>query len=148
MRLDERLIPRGEYCYDSLGCCPYWDRRLPKTKEEHRICEEENKNKVVYCRYLKKSEAELDLLWDQVKGCGKNTYDYDMRHRIVRKADGKFSVREVYYEDGKIVSIEPLYFHMHGYNSPEQLTKEMGIILEDIQAGEIIDESEVVDESI
>ncbi len=54
-------IPKGLYCYDENGTCPYWSFELDKPKQENG-----------YCAYLKIGDWESDgigLLWDQVKFC-------------------------------------------------------------------------------
>lgn len=59
-------IPKGCYCYDENGLCPYWDKDLTKPDQENG-----------YCHYLKKGDDELKLglLWDQCKECGENLDD-------------------------------------------------------------------------
>ena len=57
-------IPKGIYCYDKNGKCPYWDKDLSKPHQENG-----------YCHYLKTGDWEakhISLLWDQVKECGEN----------------------------------------------------------------------------
>ena len=60
-----RVIPWGDYCYDSKGSCPYWDMA-------------ENKEGVDngFCWFIGKGDWWEDescgLLWDQIKMCGKN----------------------------------------------------------------------------
>lgn len=73
---DKSLIPKGIYCYDNLGFCPYWDK-----SDEHP--HQENG----YCAFLERGDWEaeipadfpehfpiscISLLWDQVKECGEN----------------------------------------------------------------------------
>jgi hypothetical protein len=59
-------IPKGIYCYDENGICPYWKRCLDIEKQQNG-----------YCEYLEKGDWEMDfgLLWDQVKECGINEDD-------------------------------------------------------------------------
>ncbi len=81
-------IPKGHYCYDEKGTCPYWSSKddLPEQENGH-------------CSFLNKSDYELNeergemkwfnqkgevsqitrpheipssLLWDMVKECGEN----------------------------------------------------------------------------
>ena len=49
-----KKIPKGIYCYDENGRCPYWERK--KAGEG-------------YCHVIQKSSY---LLWDQCKECGIN----------------------------------------------------------------------------
>jgi N-glycosidase YbiA len=73
---DKSLIPKGIYCYDNLGLCPYWDK-----SDEHP--HQENG----YCAFLGRGDWEAEipadfpghfpvscvsLLWDQVKECHEN----------------------------------------------------------------------------
>ena len=56
-------IPKGVYCYDENGVCPFWSRiALAPTIDSG------------YCSFLARSDAEVGfgLLWDQVKECGVN----------------------------------------------------------------------------
>lgn len=59
-------IPKGCYCYDVNGVCPYW-----KLNTQH---EEQNNG---YCSFLKEGDWDnnsgFGLLWDQVKLCNINT---------------------------------------------------------------------------
>lgn len=51
-------IPKGIYCYNNDGVCPYWD-----------MFEEYNG----YCHYLKMSDNDFEtmsFLFDQIKECG------------------------------------------------------------------------------
>ena len=63
-------IPRGLYCYDENGVCPYWSILKDKPYQENG-----------YCSYMKIGDWEADhffsLLWDQVKECGIND-DWDV----------------------------------------------------------------------
>lgn len=57
-------IPKGIYCYDKNGVCPYWSRNPDYPNQENG-----------YCSYLMRGDWEanhLSLLWDQVKECGIN----------------------------------------------------------------------------
>lgn len=58
---DLSLIPKGIYCYDENGICPYWPKRKDKPNMENG-----------YCSFLGWGDWEqegLTLLWDQVKEC-------------------------------------------------------------------------------
>lgn len=61
--MDESNIPKGLYCYDHNGICPYWSIS--------RLHESQNNG---YCSFLKRGDWEVDfgLLWDQVKECNIN----------------------------------------------------------------------------
>jgi len=57
----ESVVPRGMYCYDGRGNCPYWDKA------------ENAQNQVNgFCWLMGKGDwdEDMDLLWDQCKGCG------------------------------------------------------------------------------
>ena len=79
----DNLIPRGVYCYDEVGVCPYWDSDKDKPYQYNG-----------YCWFLEKGDWDLNkekkwtntqtgeietgdeiglpmsLLWDQCKECG------------------------------------------------------------------------------
>lgn len=67
-------IPKGLYCYDENGVCPYWSRNQDYPNQRNG-----------YCSYLKRGDWEVtveewpemlqsaaSLLWDQVKECNEN----------------------------------------------------------------------------
>lgn len=59
---DTTSIPKGMYCYDENGTCPYWD-----------LIEDKPEQLNGYCRYLEIGdwmERSGGLLWDQCKECG------------------------------------------------------------------------------
>ena len=59
MKIDLKKIPKGGYCYDKKGICPYWtlDPNHP---------EQDNG----YCSFLKKGDWQTGgYLWDQIKEC-------------------------------------------------------------------------------
>lgn len=72
-------IPVGSYCYKVVGpigengfpktkVCPYWSIDPDKPEQSNG-----------YCSFLKSGDWEdigLGLLWDQVKACDENTYDW------------------------------------------------------------------------
>ena len=65
------LIPIGNYCYDSKGCCPFLDEIPNFPKQDNG-----------YCHLLKRGDWQgtgFGLLWDSCKECGINEYqsDYD-----------------------------------------------------------------------
>ena len=139
-------IPRGPYCYDHKWPCPYWKLKLPHTREEVQAALEEAEAtgrdvaeiKLAYCQYLKKSEVDMSLLEDQVKECGINETSFTWNCRIVQGADGMFSVREVYYEDGELVSVCPAPYGNYKYGSKEELLDNMYLILKDITESEVL----------
>ena len=65
----ESFIPKGIYCYDEKGLCPFWDKfkELPNQSNG-------------YCHFLEVgdfSSSGTFLLWDQCKECGiKDDIDY------------------------------------------------------------------------
>jgi hypothetical protein len=46
---DESLIPKGDYCYDAKGNCPYWSLRKDLPKQENG-----------YCSFLEKSDYDIN----------------------------------------------------------------------------------------
>lgn len=57
-------IPKGPYCYDENGLCPWWSKRDDK---DHQVSG--------YCKYLNEGDWEtkgVSHLWDQVKECDFN----------------------------------------------------------------------------
>lgn len=78
----EQHIPKGCYCYDQKGICPYWSKREDKPDQENG-----------FCSYLNRGDWDvevLSLLWDQVKECGINDEidleDYEI-YPLNRKSD-------------------------------------------------------------
>lgn len=62
----ESVIPRGMYCYDERGNCPYWDKDESKPEQ----CNG-------FCWFLVKGDQDEGMgeLWDQCKCCGINDGD-------------------------------------------------------------------------
>ena len=63
----EKIIPKGIYCYDENGGCPFWSKSPDHSHQESG-----------YCGWLKEGDWESDglsLLWDQCKECGINLED-------------------------------------------------------------------------
>lgn len=66
----KKLIPKGCYCYDSNGICPFWDKFENFDNQESG-----------YCHYLEagdfmsREKGGTFLLWDQCKECGINDDD-------------------------------------------------------------------------
>ena len=57
-------IPRGCYCYDSKGVCPFWDIDLDAPTQDNG-----------YCHFLGIGDHNRfgdGFLWDQCKDCGIN----------------------------------------------------------------------------
>jgi len=100
MKKDQSVIPKGDYCYNEDGNCPYWSTDPEQDPMENGYCSfiekgdwEMNKESRWRRTYVKnigeiddgepkgklKSAEEmgmyLSLLWDQVKECG-----IDMEH--------------------------------------------------------------------
>lgn len=62
--MNSKKIPKGLYCYDNNGICPYWSRRIDKPEQENG-----------YCSFLKHGDwmvEGISLLWDQCKECDEN----------------------------------------------------------------------------
>jgi len=63
-------IPKGIYCYNENGVCPYWSIDSTKPEQENG-----------YCAFLEVGDWEPDgwtsYLWDQVKECGLKVEDSD-----------------------------------------------------------------------
>ena len=66
---DQSKIPKGFYCYDTNGVCPYWSLNKNKPHQENG-----------YCSYLEQGDWDehLGLLWDQVKECNINMEEDDL----------------------------------------------------------------------
>jgi len=100
-------IPRGYYCYDERGDCPYWDINPELPKQANGVCNflgksDQDLNKE-YAETLRTEYSEdksiegklysevygepleFSLIWDQVKECGENNptkEEADVRARI------------------------------------------------------------------
>ena len=61
----EAVIPKGDYCYDENGNCPYWDLLASKPKQDNGFC------------WFDETGDWIDggLRWDQCKSCGRNLSD-------------------------------------------------------------------------
>lgn len=95
--LDKGLIPKGQYCYDAGGVCPYWSRNSEYPEQANGYCSflgkgdwdmnKEKSWKMVEGPSWKNPSVDfvsaddlglpLSLLWDQVKMCGENEDDDD-----------------------------------------------------------------------
>lgn len=66
----EKVIPKGAYCYNEDGACPFWDRFSHMPEQENG-----------YCHLLSMGDWEspgVSLLWDQCKECEINTDEDDL----------------------------------------------------------------------
>lgn len=93
----KKLIPKGLYCYDGRGTCPFWSIVEYKPEMFNGYCSYLRKgdwdlnkeaeiwdaktNKIIK-RKGEKSETPWSLLWDQCKECGINMEDDDEEGRI------------------------------------------------------------------
>ena len=63
--MDESVIPRGLYCYDEKGRCPYLGRDKSREKQGNG-----------FCTFLDRRDWDnipgIPLLWDGVKECNIN----------------------------------------------------------------------------
>lgn len=102
---DESLIPKGMYCYDEKGKCPYWSRRDDLPSQENG-----------YCSFLEKSDFDINeemgdipwkngkgeiektteaheipmgLLWDQCKECGINEWTDEELEELVHEQNNE-----------------------------------------------------------
>lgn len=89
---DTSVIPKGPYCYDENGICPYWSLNAYYSEQENGYCafldkgdwelNTEKKWRITYKDGKSIPDAELQsgselglplsLLWDQCKECGIN----------------------------------------------------------------------------
>lgn len=75
--MDTSVIPRGYYCYDDKGKCPYWELHKDKPKGENG-----------FCKYMGTGDWEeegLSLLFDQCKGCNVNMYTDEEIEDLVKR---------------------------------------------------------------
>ena len=87
--MDKSLIPKGVYCYDENGMCPYHKyidtiseyenngNNCQHRKDCDEVCGTTPNNScktyVYKCEYMNYTDYEQEsLLWDQVKECGEN----------------------------------------------------------------------------
>ena len=64
-------IPKGIYCYDENGVCPYWSLSKKGGIQNNG-----------YCAFLEVGDwgdpdGWISLLWDQIKECGRKIDDSD-----------------------------------------------------------------------
>ena len=62
-------IPKGDYCYDENGLCPYWSANHDKPNQEYGHCS--------FLGWGDWQQRVVTHLWDQVKECGINLDDED-----------------------------------------------------------------------
>lgn len=85
---DSSQIPKGPYCYDENGLCPYWDiiEELPDQyngycgflgKNDTQLAQERELEEVKSGEVARGDELPfpVSLLWDQCKECGINMLD-------------------------------------------------------------------------
>jgi hypothetical protein len=88
-RKNKSKIPKGFYCYDKNGICPYWSKDLNLPEQENGCCsflktndfKENEKQGIVVWKDKNGNETKtephdipISLLWNQVKECGENEY--------------------------------------------------------------------------
>lgn len=62
-----KVIPKGIYCYDKNGLCPYWHLIQHLPNQLNGYCH------LMKCGdWMELEEGGTSLLWDQVKECGYN----------------------------------------------------------------------------
>ena len=71
----ESVIPKGIYCYDEKGTCPYWSCEVDYEEDDWMKMRPTMFGK---CSFLDISDRTISgLLWDQCKECGINDDDED-----------------------------------------------------------------------
>lgn len=93
--MDKSVIPKGVYCYDDKGICPYWSIAEDAEEQENGYCKflgkgdrefnQENeddeilvsRNGVHKTMKMKDLAIGFSLLWDQCKECEINMEDED-----------------------------------------------------------------------
>jgi len=95
---DESVIPKGDYCYDDNGRCPYWRKIKDRPEMENGWCDfletgdvELNQTKI----YTNQKTGEqgtanelglpLALLWDECKECMINYYSDEEWDELIEK---------------------------------------------------------------
>lgn len=85
------IIPKGCYCYDENGQCPYWDCDERKPEQYNGFCWYMEKGDMDLAKektFIEEETGEkiqgqnmpvpVSLLWDACKECGENDTDYDI----------------------------------------------------------------------
>jgi hypothetical protein len=90
MDKDISRIPKGIYCYDEKGICPYWSINSDLPKQENGVCSFLNDNDYsrneqigrIECKdsngfvsFFEPHEVPMSLLFDQIKECDVNMDD-------------------------------------------------------------------------
>ena len=91
--MNKDVIPKGDYCYDENGRCPYWSKDKTLPEQENGRCAflgksdwDLNEEKYITEYWVGKKHIQLDrahsshelgfpgggLLWDECKECGIN----------------------------------------------------------------------------
>lgn len=88
--IDDSKIPKGVYCYDEKGVCPYYSQKVVAFDiiipyclylDQGDLCGLTNEEFLKLKKIWAKTDEELykmfplDLLWDSVKECGVNEED-------------------------------------------------------------------------
>lgn len=98
---DESVIPKGEYCYDEKGLCPYWSKRKDKPNQENGYCaflgrgdwnlNASKKKTLMHQDGTKWSPSEMPfgigLIWDQCKECSINEYTDEEVAEMMKKGE-------------------------------------------------------------
>jgi len=102
---DIKVIPKGMYCYDEHGTCPYWKKIKNKHSQECGYCEylgvgdwerNEKLNEEAEWKDSKGNTVEveeylpLSLLWDMCKECGVNDYTDEELEQMMKEQDGSY----------------------------------------------------------
>ena len=66
------VIPKGGYCYDENGSCPYWDKASNIEEQSNGFCWFLGKGD-----WMPPEDRGTFLLWDQCKECGENERNED-----------------------------------------------------------------------
>jgi hypothetical protein len=87
---DSSLIPKGCYCYDANGVCPYWSLREDRPEQYNGWCDYLGKGDIEIAQEMEVRNAKtgevckacdlpfpMSLLWDQCKECGIQCDDED-----------------------------------------------------------------------
>lgn len=111
LKMPEKYIPSGMYCYDSNGTCPFWDR-----KPREYPSQEDG-----YCHYLGKSDWELN---EESQG-----YVVMIHCPTNRELEGK-SIKELFNDDDIIDKVSGKKVHF-GTSLLWDQCKECGINTED-----------------
>lgn len=137
--MNTSVIPKGYYCYDDKGKCPYWELREDKPKEENG-----------YCKYLQAGDWERNgtsLLFDQCKECSINKYTDEEIEDLVKQ--GVFVVSEFSEKYNKhLTKLQFLQKELDEYdrtNYPKNNSVRMtlGIIEENGELAEAIEKNDL-----